>query len=65
MLDEKELLVELVPFIDPDFEMLKPMMKQTSALDPRPTGSVYDIDPKIYLDLYGEELPTKVEAWNF
>jgi hypothetical protein len=26
--------------------------------------SIYDMDPAVYLDLYGAELPTKVEAWN-
>uniref|UniRef100_A0A914V5Y6 28S ribosomal protein S34, mitochondrial n=1 Tax=Plectus sambesii TaxID=2011161 RepID=A0A914V5Y6_9BILA len=64
-LEEKELLIDLVPFVDPDFDMLRPVMKQTSTLNPPPTGSVYDIDPNVYLNLYGEELPTKVEAWNY
>lgn len=29
------------------------------------SNSIYDeVDPKVWLDLYGNELPTKVEAWS-
>ncbi|WKY02409.1 hypothetical protein Q1695_016008 [Nippostrongylus brasiliensis] len=49
--------------IDPEFHMLTSFIKQK---EPKETStSIYDeVDPKVLLDLYGDELPVKVEAWN-
>ncbi|KAJ1358637.1 hypothetical protein KIN20_017114 [Parelaphostrongylus tenuis] len=49
--------------IDPEFSMLAPFIKQ---VEPKTKGtSVYDeVNPDVLLDLYGNELPVKVEAWN-
>ncbi|KAL6725319.1 hypothetical protein Aduo_007380 [Ancylostoma duodenale] len=49
--------------IDPEFDMLTPFIKQA---EPEKKGtSIYEeVDPKVFLDLYGKELPVKVEAWN-
>ncbi|KHJ81612.1 hypothetical protein OESDEN_18701, partial [Oesophagostomum dentatum] len=43
--------------------MLTPFIKQ---VEPAKKGtSVYDeVDPQVFLDLYGNEPPVKVEAWN-
>ncbi|KAK5984648.1 hypothetical protein GCK32_003793 [Trichostrongylus colubriformis] len=49
--------------IDPEFSMLTPFMKQEEPTKHR--SSIYDeVDPKVLLDLYGNEPPVKVEAWN-
>ncbi|CAJ0598037.1 unnamed protein product [Cylicocyclus nassatus] len=49
--------------IDPEFDMLTPFIKQDEPV--KKSTSIYDeVDPEIYLDLYGKELPVKVEAWN-
>lgn len=49
--------------IDPEFEMLKPFIKQAEPA--KKSTSIYEeVDPKVLLDLYGNELPVKVEAWN-
>ncbi|VDK18371.1 unnamed protein product [Anisakis simplex] len=49
--------------IDPEFEMLRPFIKKIDP--PKKAKSIYDeANPEVWLDLYGRELPTKVEAWN-
>lgn len=49
--------------IDPEFLMLAPFFKQEEPVNKG--ASIYEeVDPKIVLDLYGNELPVKVEAWN-
>jgi len=53
--------LELV--VDEEHEVLKPFTKMSTEINPKSTGSIYDVDPEIYFDLYGEELPTKVEKW--
>ncbi|CAD6187772.1 unnamed protein product [Caenorhabditis auriculariae] len=53
----------LKPCIDPEFEHLAPFMR--SAEPETKSSSIYDeVDPRTILDFYGDELPTKVEAWN-
>uniref|UniRef100_A0A1I7YJ18 28S ribosomal protein S34, mitochondrial n=1 Tax=Steinernema glaseri TaxID=37863 RepID=A0A1I7YJ18_9BILA len=49
--------------IDPEFELLAPFIKQA---EPAKTGkTIYDeVNPQDFLDLYGAELPAKVEPWN-
>lgn len=56
-------MLPLVPVVDEEHQILKQYTKLCSELNPKATGSIYDIDPEIYLDLYGEDLPTKVEKW--
>ncbi|KAK6043096.1 hypothetical protein COOONC_19399 [Cooperia oncophora] len=49
--------------IDPEFSMLTPFINQEEPASQ--STSIYDeVDPKVYLDLYGNEPPVKVEAWN-
>ncbi len=48
--------------IDPEFEMFRDLFKQSDELNS--TKSIYDIDPNMYLELYGEVLPTKIDAWS-
>ncbi|KHN79747.1 hypothetical protein Tcan_16840 [Toxocara canis] len=49
--------------IDPEFEMLRPFIKKVDP--PKKAKSIYEeANPDVWLDLYGKELPTKVEAWN-
>jgi len=57
---------EYAPFdvvLDPEMEMLRPFirLKEKGGEEMR---DIYDLDPSIFLDLYGQELPTKVESWN-
>lgn len=49
--------------VDEEHEMLKPFTKRCAELNPKPTGSIYDVDPEIYLDLYGNDLPVRVDKW--
>ncbi|PAV86406.1 hypothetical protein WR25_19130 [Diploscapter pachys] len=55
---------KLTPCIDPEFRMFTPLIKQE---DPKAySNSIYDeANPEAILDLYGEEIPVKVEAWNY
>ncbi|EPB77958.1 hypothetical protein ANCCEY_02944 [Ancylostoma ceylanicum] len=48
--------------IDPEFDMLTPFIKQA---EPAKKGtSIYEeVDPKVFLDLYGKELPVKVRIF--
>ncbi|GMT17089.1 hypothetical protein PFISCL1PPCAC_8386, partial [Pristionchus fissidentatus] len=49
--------------IDPELRMVADMFKQSPPATQ--SASVYDeVDKTALLDLYGKELPTKVEAWN-
>lgn len=56
-------MLPLVPVVDEEHQILKQYTKFCSELNPKATGSIYDIDPEIYSDLYGEDLPMKVEKW--
>ncbi|CAI2347469.1 unnamed protein product [Caenorhabditis sp. 36 PRJEB53466] len=49
--------------LDPEFEHLKPFIKQ-EAPTTKSTSIYEEIDKSALLDLYGNELPIKVEAWN-
>ncbi|GMR41068.1 hypothetical protein PMAYCL1PPCAC_11263 [Pristionchus mayeri] len=49
--------------IDPELQMVRHMFKQVAPA--KQSASIYDeVDKKALLDLYGKELPTKVEAWS-
>uniref|UniRef100_A0A1I7T8G2 Metallophosphoesterase n=1 Tax=Caenorhabditis tropicalis TaxID=1561998 RepID=A0A1I7T8G2_9PELO len=64
-LDEKTIQrrAPLVLSIDPEFEHLKPFIKQETPNSK--SSSIYEeVDRNALLDLYGNELPVKVEAWN-
>uniref|UniRef100_A0A915CV63 Uncharacterized protein n=1 Tax=Ditylenchus dipsaci TaxID=166011 RepID=A0A915CV63_9BILA len=46
--------------IDPQFEMLQPFFKKVKP--EKMSDSIYkEVDPQVYLDMYGKVLPTKVE----
>jgi hypothetical protein len=48
--------------IDPQFEMLRPFINQKQLR--KDSQSIYDeVDKEALLDLYGDKLPVKVEAW--
>uniref|UniRef100_A0A914Z4N6 28S ribosomal protein S34, mitochondrial n=1 Tax=Panagrolaimus superbus TaxID=310955 RepID=A0A914Z4N6_9BILA len=48
--------------IDPQFEMIRKFIKQEPL--PLNAQSIYDeVDKEALLDLYGDKLPVKVEAW--
>ncbi|VDD93914.1 unnamed protein product [Enterobius vermicularis] len=49
--------------LDPEFAFLKPFIKKS---EPKRYGkSVYDeVDPEVLLDLYGKELPVRVDTWD-
>uniref|UniRef100_A0A1I7X252 TM2 domain-containing protein n=1 Tax=Heterorhabditis bacteriophora TaxID=37862 RepID=A0A1I7X252_HETBA len=60
---EKNLRAPLGICLDPEFSMLRKFITQTEP--ERKSTSIYDeVDPQMLLDLYGKELPVKVEAWN-
>ena len=48
--------------VDPQHEFLRSFMRQ---IEPEKKGkSIYDeIRPEVYLDMYGELLPRRIEAW--
>ncbi|KAF8356942.1 mrps-34 [Pristionchus pacificus] len=49
--------------VDPELQMVRHMMVQSPPATQ--SQSVYDeVSKEALLDLYGKELPTKVEAWN-
>jgi len=50
--------------MDEEHVMLKPFTKRSPELNPKPTGSVYDVNPEIYWDLYGKDLPVKIDFWR-
>jgi len=56
-------MLPIVPQVDEEHQVVLQFTKQSRELNPKPTGSIYDLDPEIYLDLYGKELPVKVEKW--
>ncbi|KAI6189812.1 hypothetical protein M3Y97_00049100 [Aphelenchoides bicaudatus] len=61
--DTKQERAPLELCIDPQFEIYKKFIKQTSPKTQ--SASVYnEVNPETYLDFYGKLLPTKVEAWN-
>lgn len=60
--DEKYAQIPMEICIDPEFEMFRDLFKQSDDLNS--TKSIYDIDPNVYFELYGERLPTKIDAWN-
>lgn len=57
-------MLDVVHFVDAEHDHLKPLMRKDPSLNPKPVGSIYDVDPSIYFDLYGTELPTKIEDWG-
>uniref|UniRef100_A0AC34QPF0 28S ribosomal protein S34, mitochondrial n=1 Tax=Panagrolaimus sp. JU765 TaxID=591449 RepID=A0AC34QPF0_9BILA len=59
--DKERIPLELS--IDPQFEMLKPFIKQVPPQ--RKSKSIYDeVDSESLLELYGDLLPVKLEAWG-
>ncbi|EGT51950.1 hypothetical protein CAEBREN_04842 [Caenorhabditis brenneri] len=64
-LDEKAVprRAPLVLSVDPEFQHLKPFIKQ-QAPSTKSTSIYEEVDKNALLDLYGNELPVKVEAWN-
>ncbi|VDK85138.1 unnamed protein product [Litomosoides sigmodontis] len=59
-MDEKRINLELS--LDPQFSMIKHLFKQ---VDIEHGNCIYaETKPEIWLDLYGDEMPTKVEAWT-
>jgi len=56
-------MLPIEPIVDEEHELFKPLIKKCSEYNPKPNGSIYDIDPEIYLDLYGNDIPVKVEKW--
>uniref|UniRef100_A0A0N5C8V8 Mitochondrial 28S ribosomal protein S34 n=1 Tax=Strongyloides papillosus TaxID=174720 RepID=A0A0N5C8V8_STREA len=60
--DEKSSRAPLKLCIDPQFKMIENLFEQ---YDMKVCGNVYEEnDKKSILSLYGDMLPTKVEAWN-
>lgn len=57
-------VLQYVEHIDEEFEVLNSYTTKNEQLNPKPTGSIYDIDRSIYLDLYGNILPLKIEKWG-
>lgn len=50
--------------VDPQFEMLQRFFKRVNVPEGKESHSIYkEIDPEVYLDLYGRLLPPKVESW--
>ncbi|CAI5445857.1 unnamed protein product [Caenorhabditis angaria] len=49
--------------IDSEFSHMKPFIKQSTP-ENKGTSIYEEVDKNILLDLYGNELPIKVEAWN-
>uniref|UniRef100_A0A915Q060 CTP synthase n=1 Tax=Setaria digitata TaxID=48799 RepID=A0A915Q060_9BILA len=59
-MEEKRINLDLC--LDPQFEMIKNLFKQVES---NHGDSVYEeTRPEVWLDLYGDEMPTKVEAWT-
>ncbi|KAL3091355.1 hypothetical protein niasHS_007148 [Heterodera schachtii] len=49
--------------LDPNFEMYRKFIKRVEPK--KMSDSIYDeIDPGVFLDLYGRMLPTKIDAWS-
>lgn len=61
--DVKQERAPLEVCLDPQFEIYKKFIKQKN---PEKLGkSIYDeIDPEIFLNWYGNALPTRVVSWN-
>uniref|UniRef100_A0A915HN85 Uncharacterized protein n=1 Tax=Romanomermis culicivorax TaxID=13658 RepID=A0A915HN85_ROMCU len=64
-LDEVKLpMIENAQYVDIEHEIFRKCTELCDDLSPKPDGSIYDVDKEIYLDLYGKELPFKVEKWT-
>lgn len=51
--------------IDPQFEFMASFIKQIEPEKQNNNSTIYDeVDPKHLLDLYGNMIPVKVEAWS-
>ncbi|CAD5225361.1 unnamed protein product [Bursaphelenchus okinawaensis] len=49
--------------LDPQFNVYKDLIKQKEPTNH--SDSIYkEVDPQVYLDWYGQVLPTKVETWS-
>uniref|UniRef100_A0A183CXX7 DBR1 domain-containing protein n=1 Tax=Gongylonema pulchrum TaxID=637853 RepID=A0A183CXX7_9BILA len=59
-MEEKRIDMDLC--LDPQFEMIGHLFKQVET---RHGNSIYEeTRPEVWLDLYGNEMPTKIEAWT-
>lgn len=57
-------MLPLVHYVDNEHKFLNAFTEFKDELSPNAKGSIYDTNPDIWFDLYGEEIPTKVEGWG-
>uniref|UniRef100_A0A914GWV3 Uncharacterized protein n=1 Tax=Globodera rostochiensis TaxID=31243 RepID=A0A914GWV3_GLORO len=49
--------------LDPNFEIYRKFIKRTEPT--KMSDSIYDeVEPGVFLDLYGQMLPTKIDSWS-